>query len=142
MNHPMTAIAAALFAATTSFGALAQTGTPSPATTPAAQPPATQTPAAQAPAATAPQAKPAAVAPKMAATPAKPAVHHAMMSRHYVEEVQAALQGEGANIAVDGLWGPKTTMALRDYQKKNGLPATGHFDHRTAAKLKVPHWKG
>jgi peptidoglycan hydrolase-like protein with peptidoglycan-binding domain len=66
--------------------------------------------------------------------------HHAM-SRRKVEELQAALQGNGAkDLAIDGIWGAKTTEALRDYQKQHGLPATGKLDQPTAEKLTLPHW--
>lgn len=62
------------------------------------------------------------------------------MSARRVEEIQAALQRQGENIATDGIWGPKTTAALRDFQKKDGLKPTGHYDQATAQKLTIPHW--
>jgi len=36
---------------------------------------------------------------------------------------------------VDGEMGPKTEAALRDYQQKEGLTATGTADTETMAKL-------
>jgi len=66
--------------------------------------------------------------------------HKPMMSHRRVEEIQAALQSKGEQLAVDGIWGPKTTTALRDFQKKNGLKTSGRFDHATAEKLDIPHW--
>jgi len=74
---------------------------------------------------------------KLAAAPATD--HKPMMSHRRVEEIQAALQSKGEQLAVDGIWGPKTTTALRDFQKKNGLKTSGRFDHATAAKLDIPH---
>ncbi len=76
----------------------------------------------------------------MASAPTKAADQH--MSTHRVEEIQAALQGKGEQVAVDGIWGPKTTAALKDFQKKNGLSTSGRFDHKTAQKLSIPHWQG
>jgi hypothetical protein len=37
----------------------------------------------------------------------------------------------------DGVFGPMTSRALRDYQLDNGLPATGRLDNRTRASLGV-----
>ena len=74
-----------------------------------------------------------------AAAPAMPAhSHHAMMmhSKH-VKAIQAALNSNGEQIAVDGRWGPKTRSALMDFQQKNGLKATGRADKATLQKLNV-----
>lgn len=38
-------------------------------------------------------------------------------------------------VSVDGKWGPKTTAALKAYQKVVGLPETGHLDEATIPKL-------
>jgi membrane-bound lytic murein transglycosylase B len=77
----------------------------------------------------------------LASAPAKPTDTRQTMSRRQVEELQAALQGNGAkNLAVDGILGKQTTQALRDYQKQHGLRTTGRFDHATAEKLTLPHW--
>ena len=92
---------------------------------------------------TSPQAvSPAKSNPSLPSAPDKPADARHAMSRHQGEELQAALQGNGAkNLAVDGIWGPNTTQALRDYQTQHGLPTTGRFDHATAEKLTLPHWR-
>ena len=127
MKASTTLIAATLLSAAASVGAFAQTPaktTPSPAA-----PPATSAPA---------PAKPAAHK-STAAVPTKAADHQ--MSRHRIEEIQAALQSNGETLSVDGVWGPKTSSAMRDYQTKNGLKATGRFDHATAQKLSLPHWR-
>ena len=57
------------------------------------------------------------------------------MSRHSVEAVQTSLDRGGANIPVDGIWGPKTSAALKSFQKDHGLPATGHLDNKTREAL-------
>jgi peptidoglycan hydrolase-like protein with peptidoglycan-binding domain len=36
---------------------------------------------------------------------------------------------------IDGVWGPRTEAALRQYQSRNGLDVTGTVDDRTAEKL-------
>jgi peptidoglycan hydrolase-like protein with peptidoglycan-binding domain len=73
--------------------------------------------------------------------PAATAAHKNMsmsMSRSRVEAIQTALKNNGEDVAPDGVWGPKTVTALRDFQKKQGLKATGHMDRATALKLNLP----
>jgi peptidoglycan hydrolase-like protein with peptidoglycan-binding domain len=52
-----------------------------------------------------------------------------------VMQIQEALNKQGFKLKVDGLMGPKTKGALKEYQKKNGLKATGKADKATLAKL-------
>jgi len=52
-----------------------------------------------------------------------------------VEALQAALNKNGAQLAVDGRMGKRTRTALRAWQKANGLKATGVADKATMAKL-------
>src|SRR5215475_6781808 len=55
-----------------------------------------------------------------------------------VKAVQQALKDQGHDPgAIDGVMGPKTQAALRDYQQKQGLKATGRLDAETSAKLGV-----
>jgi peptidoglycan DL-endopeptidase CwlO len=69
-------------------------------------------------------------------TPAHPMQpHHATMSRRSVESMQEALNSNGAKIAIDGIWGPKTEGALKQYQQQHGLKATGYLDHATMKQL-------
>ena len=49
-----------------------------------------------------------------------------------VTQVQQAL-----NVKSDGKWGPHTEAALKQYQQKNGLSATGQLDQPTRAKLNL-----
>jgi peptidoglycan hydrolase-like protein with peptidoglycan-binding domain len=58
------------------------------------------------------------------------------VDRAQVKAVQQALKDKGHDPgAVDGEMGPKTEAALRDYQQKEGLTATGTADAETMAKL-------
>jgi peptidoglycan hydrolase-like protein with peptidoglycan-binding domain len=58
--------------------------------------------------------------------------------RDSVQAVQQALKDKGYDPgAVDGRMGPKTHAAVRDFQKKEGLRATGRVDRKTAEKLGV-----
>jgi peptidoglycan hydrolase-like protein with peptidoglycan-binding domain len=52
-----------------------------------------------------------------------------------VMAMQEALNKNGAKLTVDGLMGKKTRIALRSYQKANGLKVTGALDKSTMAKL-------
>jgi peptidoglycan hydrolase-like protein with peptidoglycan-binding domain len=59
----------------------------------------------------------------------------ATMSRHRVEQIQAALAKGGEPVAIDGIWGPKTIMAVKDFQKSHDLKMTGHLDRETLMAL-------
>lgn len=61
----------------------------------------------------------------------------ARLSNADVKDVQESLNDEGYNIAVDGIWGPQTTRAIRAYQRQNNLGVTGNLDTRTLAELDV-----
>jgi len=84
-------------------------------------------------------AEPGAAQPAAPATQPAPAMHHhhGMHGAKHVERVQQALNGSGAQLAVDGKWGPKTVAALKQFQQQHGLKATGHLDHATREQLKV-----
>ncbi len=112
MKHTMTALAAATLAVDMSFGALAAT-----------------------------PAAPSSVAPAAVTKAGASAKAHAMrLAPRRVEEIQAALDNNGEHLAVDGIWGPKTTMALRDFQKQHALKASGRPDSQTWKKLNPPSW--
>lgn len=50
--------------------------------------------------------------------------------------LQQQLNGYGYDAGPDdGIWGPRTASALRDFQKTNGIPATGVIDQATRAVL-------
>jgi len=108
---------------------------------PAAAPatPAPATPAPATPASAAPAAGASAPAGSAAATPAPAAKPHAHASRgQRIEQLQTALNANGAQLTVDGKSGPKTTAAVSDFQKAHGLKVTGHADKETWAALKKP----
>ena len=60
------------------------------------------------------------------------------MGGEQVKAVQQALKDKGHDPgAVDGKMGPKTQAALRDFQSKEGLKASGRLDADTMSKLGV-----
>jgi peptidoglycan hydrolase-like protein with peptidoglycan-binding domain len=52
-----------------------------------------------------------------------------------IQNVQTALNSNGANLTVDGHMGPKTAAALRAYQKQHNLKVTGQPDQATLTAL-------
>jgi peptidoglycan hydrolase-like protein with peptidoglycan-binding domain len=53
-----------------------------------------------------------------------------------VSQVQKHLQAAGVyNGAIDGVLGPQTREALRQYQARRGLPTTGELDEATRKAL-------
>lgn len=51
--------------------------------------------------------------------------------------VQQALNKAGFQVQEDGLMGPKTKSALKEFQKKNALKATGKIDKPTLDKMGI-----
>ena len=58
-------------------------------------------------------------------------------SSDMVKQVQQKLSQEGHQIQADGIMGPKTQAALKEYQEKNKLEATGNLDKETLSSLGV-----
>jgi peptidoglycan hydrolase-like protein with peptidoglycan-binding domain len=59
-------------------------------------------------------------------------------SKDRVKAIQEALKTKGFDPgAADGVVGPKTNQALREFQKSNNLQATGRIDEKTASALGV-----
>lgn len=57
-----------------------------------------------------------------------------------VREAQQALQEKGIDVGpVDGIWGPKTASAVREFQQRQGMTETGRLDRETLAALDVEH---
>lgn len=52
-----------------------------------------------------------------------------------IMRVQQDLDADGASLAVDGVMGPGTVAALRNYQQQHGLPPTGQIDGQTFTSL-------
>ena len=50
-------------------------------------------------------------------------------------DIQKALNNKGYKLDVDGVIGPKTTAAIKDYQQKNGLAVDGIVGDKTWAAL-------
>lgn len=59
------------------------------------------------------------------------------MSQETVRQVQQALKDEGHDLQVDGMMGPKTQAALKEYQQSKGMPATGQLNQQTLSALGV-----
>jgi peptidoglycan hydrolase-like protein with peptidoglycan-binding domain len=68
----------------------------------------------------------------------KPMKKRMALSRKQVEHMQTALANSGQDVDIDGIWGPKTTAALKDFQKSHGLKPTGHLNHKTREALPTP----
>ena len=59
-------------------------------------------------------------------------------NRDHIREVQRALLRKGYDPGpVDGIFGPKTEGALRQFQKAQQLPVTGQLDDRSLAALQA-----
>ena len=54
-----------------------------------------------------------------------------------VRTVQYLLDAPGTSVAVDGIFGPKTTAAVKSFQKAHGLTADGIVGNQTWPKLAV-----
>lgn len=55
---------------------------------------------------------------------------------HDVYQVQKKLKELGYDPgSADGIWGKKTTSAVKSFQRNNGLPVTGQLDEQTRTKL-------
>ena len=53
-----------------------------------------------------------------------------------VRKLQQALRNKGQHVGgVDGIMGPRTQAALRQYQEAQGIQVTGRVDARTLASL-------
>jgi peptidoglycan hydrolase-like protein with peptidoglycan-binding domain len=60
------------------------------------------------------------------------------VSRDLTQQVQTRLQQDGSYTGqVDGVWGPATEAAVRSYQQKHNLTATGQLDSNTLASLNL-----
>ena len=110
---------------------------------PAAAQPAVAQPAVTAPAAAQPAAAQPAVTAPAAAQPAVTAPAKAKKTKAMkavkrspkVRTLQDALNSKGAKLKVDGIMGKKTRMALKSFQKQNGLKVTGKVDSATKKAL-------
>jgi peptidoglycan hydrolase-like protein with peptidoglycan-binding domain len=53
----------------------------------------------------------------------------------WISQIQSRLSSQGYDVQADGILGSSTRSALKDFQAKVGLPATGGADEKTAIKL-------
>jgi len=62
----------------------------------------------------------------------------ALMNQDNIRIVQETLRDKGYYSGqVDGILGPQTRAGIRQYQKSENLPVTGHLDGETSGKLGV-----
>lgn len=54
-----------------------------------------------------------------------------------LQQVQRRLRDAGHSISVDGIWGPETAGAVREFQQERDLAVTGKLDARTLSALDV-----
>ena len=60
------------------------------------------------------------------------------LTKKQIEEVQLKLNKDGFSSGpVDGIWGPDTDRAIRDYQTAKHLPGNGELTQQTLADLGV-----
>ena len=59
------------------------------------------------------------------------------LSQDEIREVQRVLIQRGFSVQVDGRLGPRTQQALIQFQRREGLQATGRIDSRTISSLGV-----
>jgi len=59
------------------------------------------------------------------------------MSPRTITQVQRFLAGDGQKVKIDGVWGPATEAALKNYQKQDRLTVTGQLDHATRAQMNL-----
>lgn len=60
------------------------------------------------------------------------------LSSEQIREVQQALKDKGHDVGpVDGILGPQTENALKEYQKAQGMSASGELDSQTLSSLGV-----
>lgn len=86
---------------------------------------------------TPPPAPPPAPAPVAAPAPPPAPMMPAGLTpaQQHVAKIQMALNANGAQLQVDGKWGPKTSAALKSYQSAHNLKPTGKPDGATMKAL-------
>lgn len=57
------------------------------------------------------------------------------IDQNTIRSVQQALNDQGQQLQVDGIWGEKTHQALMQFQRDKELPASGQLDAETFAAL-------
>jgi len=54
-----------------------------------------------------------------------------------LRKVQKQLSEKGHNVTTDGVWGPQTEQALKEFQQAQGMQATGELNQQTLAALGI-----
>ena len=66
------------------------------------------------------------------------ALGHSQYESSTVRDVQQALQNKGYDVGpIDGMMGPRTQSALREFQQQQGLSRSGRIDQQTLSALDV-----
>lgn len=77
--------------------------------------------------------------PTPAANPAPQTLNIVMAKQgdrsQYVRDLQNMLVKKGYKVAADGIYGPGTTTAVKDFQSKNNIEISGNIDTNTINKL-------
>lgn len=61
-----------------------------------------------------------------------------MSGQQDIRQAQEALKAQGHDPGpIDGVMGPQTSQALREFQSSNGLQQTGRLDEQTKEKLNI-----
>ena len=67
---------------------------------------------------------------------------HQQLSSEQIRELQEKLRDEGHNPGpIDGIWGPQTQAAVKEFQKENDLQVTGQLDQQTMKELGIEKQK-
>lgn len=61
----------------------------------------------------------------------------ASQSQETVKQAQEKLSAAGHQVQPDGIMGPKTQAALKEFQQSKGLQASGQLDQQTIAALEI-----
>jgi peptidoglycan hydrolase-like protein with peptidoglycan-binding domain len=59
------------------------------------------------------------------------------MDQSTIKQAQEKLSSKGHDVQADGVLGPKTQAALKEFQQKEGIQASGRLDQDTLAALGV-----
>jgi peptidoglycan hydrolase-like protein with peptidoglycan-binding domain len=59
------------------------------------------------------------------------------LTQNQTRQIQSKLKEAGYRVSIDGIFGPKTTAAIRSFQNDNDLSDTGQPDSQTLAALGV-----
>jgi peptidoglycan hydrolase-like protein with peptidoglycan-binding domain len=65
-------------------------------------------------------------------------IRPSQLNKKQIKQLQTSLNKKGLDAGhVDGMWGPMTATAVRNFQKKQNINANGHLTRQTLAALGV-----